>query len=159
MDKIIPLRINETLVNELDDLVEQGYFTSRNEGLRSSLRSLVHHYRRRPLEGHQIVASLCANHLGALYPDLIKKIYLFGSVANNTHREDSDIDLFALTQKRLGYHEKLQMHRKLVSLIGSLPFIPSLHFEKEAMFEEALASGMEFETNIMKKGIILWENE
>ena len=159
MDKIIPLRINTALIEQLDDLVDQGYFTSRNEGLRSSLRSLVHHYQRRTLEGHRIVATICANHLGAIYPDLVKKIYLFGSVATNTHDKDSDIDLLALTRKRLDYSEKLRMHRNLVSIIGSLPFIPSLHFEEETKFKDAIKSRREFETNIMKTGIILWESD
>jgi predicted nucleotidyltransferase len=155
MDKIIPIRINETLISNLDELIEKGLFLNRNEGLRASLRSLIYHYHRKPPKTHQILAKIIANYLYMHYSEVIQAIYLFGSVANNTQTEDSDIDLLILINRSLPYDEEMKIIKAVLQLLGNLNYIPSLHFEEIKRFQQAIEQEFEFETNIIMKGILL----
>ncbi len=40
LDKIIPLRVDEAMVEQIDMLVSDGTFRSRNDGIRAGIREI-----------------------------------------------------------------------------------------------------------------------
>jgi predicted nucleotidyltransferase len=158
MDKIIPLRVNATLVGELDELVENGVFPNRNEGLRASLRGALQHYRRKSSDIHRTIAQFIANALMNAYPQMIKRIILFGSVAAGTHGPESDIDILVLTTHKLSRDEEKSIYWLVTILTAKIPVLPSIHLQEWQNFQEGVIKEYEFETKINTSGIILQEH-
>ncbi len=46
MDKIIPLRLDNYLIQEIDSLIQKGLYRNRNEGIREAIRMLINSYGR-----------------------------------------------------------------------------------------------------------------
>jgi len=154
MDKIIPIRISENLVKDLDDLVLQEIFRNRNEGIREGIRALIRYYNNAK-SNRKDIAKILANFIQLQFPSDIHTIILFGSVAYNKDTPDSDIDLFILTRGSWTYAQKGELFQKIVLLLQKLDVVISLHFEDIQNFYEALNENLIFEREIYENGIIL----
>jgi predicted nucleotidyltransferase len=158
MDSIIPLRVNTTLVSELDALVGQGIFPNRNEGIRSSLRSLISYYTKKSTAlPHRFVAQILANFIISHYQQYIQKVILFGSVAKGTHNFESDLDILCLSSRKLSFSEELEITRECLNLIDGIEVVPSLQFYEQKVFDARIKKGNEFEREILQTGITLRE--
>lgn len=154
MDKIIPLRIGKALIQKIDQMIGQGIFRNRNEGIREGIRLLIKNYTNQ-LFSKQIIAKIIANYLIFTHSEFIKAIILFGSVAYGNDKEESDIDLLVLTEKELSYHQKFEVTNEIVLLIRRLEYIISLHFQNIDTFMQGVKDNFSFETNIYKNGKFL----
>lgn len=154
MDKIIPIRISESLITELDILIHQGIFRNRNEAIRAGLRALIMHYRKKMPEKEDL-ARLLANYIFIQFPEQVHAIILFGSVAQNKNHAESDIDLFILTLNYWTYAKRDELFQSVVHLLQKLDIILSLHFEDIQMFQEALNDNLTLEKDIYQKGKVL----
>ena len=157
MGRIIPIRISEGLVIDLDELIQRGTFRNRNEGIRAGLRALITHYREKGSKKKDI-ARIIANYIYTQYSGQVHTIVLFGSVAQDIDNAESDIDLFVLTQNPWSYAERDALFQSVAHLIQNLDVIPSLHFEDVRTFSVALNEHLIFENDIYKKGIVLRGN-
>jgi Arc/MetJ-type ribon-helix-helix transcriptional regulator len=155
MDKIIPLRLDEAMAGQVDRLVTEGIFRSRNEGIRAGVREVLRQHQGSRSARRAVIAKLVANHLMQLHGDLIHAIVLFGSVANARDTEYSDIDVFVLTRQDLNYDEEGKMIEDMTELMWGVDELVSLQSEPIEIFSNAIRRGFEFETNIHAKGIVL----
>ncbi len=161
MDKIIPIRVNSHLVDEIDALVKEGTFRSRNDGIRDGIRFLLREYGPSYQEEKQILAQVAANFLFSMYPDTFLAVVLFGSVAKGRASSDSDIDLLTLTCQELDYEAVGTFTERLYDLLKKVPHIISLHFMSRQKFNQGLQDQYTFETDIYREGILLagtWDN-
>ncbi len=42
--KTLPAKVTQRLINELDEIVEEGWYSSRSEAVRDAIRQLVRRY-------------------------------------------------------------------------------------------------------------------
>ena len=156
-DKNIPLRVNNELIEKIDELIKNGIFRNRNEGIREGIRQLIKVYdsqKQSNIKKAQL-AQIIANYLQLYYSEDLEAIILFGSVAKGTDREDSDIDILALTKKKYSYTQKLHIINQIVQLTQNLDYIISLQFETTQNYLERLKEKFSFESNVSKEGQVL----
>lgn len=48
--KTLPAKVTQRLINELDDIVEEGWYSSRSEAVRDAIRQLVRKYHAEKIE-------------------------------------------------------------------------------------------------------------
>lgn len=154
MDKIIPIRIDYQLVQQIDKIVSQGYFKNRTEGIRSGIRTILSKYTAVNLN-KRIIAKLIANFLLYTHQQYILTIYLFGSVATNTDSEYSDIDLLVITNDLLSYQDREKINFEIITIFEDLAPLISLHFETLQEFTHGVKEHYDFETKIFQNGIKL----
>ena len=156
-DKNIPLRVNIELTDKIDELIKRGIFRNRNEGIREGIRQLIRKYDSRKdftFKKTQL-AQVIANYLQLYYPEEFEVIILFGSVAEGTDSEDSDIDILVLTKKKYSYNQKLHIMNQIVHLTHGLDDIISLQFETTQKFLDRIKENFTFESNVLKVGKVL----
>jgi predicted nucleotidyltransferase len=86
----------------------------------------------------------------------VKKIYLFGSYADNTQKKDSDLDLCIVTS--LDCARKIDIIRKIRKLMlhnVNMPVDLLVYDEHEFAERAILKAAMEYK--IIQKGVILYE--
>jgi predicted nucleotidyltransferase len=154
VDKIIPVRMDSSLVQELDAIIQRGIFKNRNEGIREGIRTVIAEYKSATSQ-YKSYAQIAANYILNLYQSEIIAIILYGSVARGTETEDSDIDLMVITRNVFPYAKKTSLIEALVKLFSEMPFLISLHFESITEFKKAIKENYQFEHNILSEGIIL----
>jgi len=154
MDTIVPIRISNAIVKGIDSMVEKGLFRNRNEVIREGIRSIIGQYCT-DNANRKVIASVIANYLVFTYKNLIQAIILFGSVAEGTDNEDSDIDLLVLTRIKLSYDQKFELTDKIVNLLQKLNYITSLQFQPYKEFLERVQANFEFESSVLHQGKIL----
>ena len=154
MDKIIPVRISDTIIKRLDLLIHEGIFRNRNEVIRTGLRALINYYRKY-FQNKSEIARIISNYIFDKFSDEIYSIILFGSVALNLDNKDSDIDLFILTRDRWSYTKRATVYEIILPLLYKLDVVISLHFEELNLFQVAIQDDLIFEKGIYKNGIVL----
>jgi predicted nucleotidyltransferase len=159
MDKIIPLRIDESLVTGLDALVARGLFRNRNEALRQGTRDMIEKYQNNVHEKRVIASKIIANFLVSKYARLVTQVILFGSVARREDTEWSDVDLMVLLGKRVDYMMEREIIFAIYSLIDRAGVVVSPHFQAEVPFYERARVPNSIEATIVKEGLVLAKNE
>jgi uncharacterized protein len=154
MDKIIPVRMDTALVQEMDEIIKRGIFKNRNEGIREGIRMIIKEYTSIKTE-LVIIAQIVTNYLLLKYPNEIVAMILYGSVARGTANEESDIDLMILSKKELEYSRKEQYIEQVVQIMQQMPFLVSLHFEEITQFVQGVHEDYNFEMNIITDGRVL----
>ena len=48
--KTLPAKVTQRLINELDDIVDEGWYSSRSEAVRDAIRQLVRKYHSEKIE-------------------------------------------------------------------------------------------------------------
>lgn len=76
-------------------------------------------------------------------------VYLYGSYANNTNSEDSDIDLVALFNDKLTKEDRF----KLWALIGNIEAEYDVVFDLHPMIAEELRRNPIYYNQVVNKGI------
>ena len=84
MDKIIPLRLDNYLIQEIDSLIQKGLYRNRNEGIREAIQMLINSYGSSCNGNKLLKAEMIANFLTMNFSKEIQSIILFGSVASGT---------------------------------------------------------------------------
>ena len=87
----------------------------------------------------------------------IEKLILFGSYANGTAKEDSDIDFAIITQKRLKRIKKLQVLNQLWSNLAKEGYEVDLILKALENFESEKKIIGSLSYSVQKNGRILWE--
>lgn len=86
----------------------------------------------------------------------VKKIYLFGSYADNTYTDDSDLDLCIVAS--LAGLRKIDILRKIrKAMIQDIDMPVDLLVYDDAEFNERVVSMATMEHKIAQEGIILYE--
>ncbi len=155
MDKIIPLRVDQTLVDGIDALVINGLFRNRNESMREGIRILLHRYSALPPKINLMMAKVVANHLFRAFSPALRAILLYGSVARGTDTAESDIDLCLLTTRTISYAEQGEFYESIAGLLYGIEYDISLHFQELVNFSEGFRKGFLFENNIIREGKLL----
>lgn len=97
-----------------------------------------------------------ANALGVLneprFKEYIDAIYLYGSCARNEYKYSSDVDLFVRVKKDTPNKILMAMRSEVVSSDIALPDV-ELKFGNSEIF----SSSAQFNENIEREGILLWE--
>jgi predicted nucleotidyltransferase len=155
MDKIIPLRVDQTLVDGIELLVTNGIFRNRNEGIRAGIRNLLNQYNAMPQKMNFLLAKIVANHLFRVFSSIIQAIILFGSVARGTDTSESDIDLLLLTTCKVSYTEQADFYDAIRNILQGIQYDVSLHFQETGNFLEGLRRSFSFETDIAYVGKVL----
>jgi len=151
MDKIIPIRINKALAQKIDQLVAQGLFRNRNEGIREGIRLLIKGHPNE-LSNKRLIAIIVSNFLITTHPEFIQAVILFGSVASGTDHEESDIDLLILTNIESSYQQEIDITKETLLLLQKLDYIVSLHFQTINSFLQGVKDQFTFEINLLKYG-------
>ncbi|MBN2153152.1 MAG: nucleotidyltransferase domain-containing protein [Candidatus Lokiarchaeota archaeon] len=159
MDKIIPLRIDESIVSRIDALVSQGLFRNRNEALRQGTRDMIEKYRDDMHEMRVAASKIIANYLVSKYPRLVARVILFGSVARHEDSEWSDVDLLVLSRNPVDYPMERDVIFDIYSLIEAVGLIVSPHFQAEGIFRVRSRVPNSIEAKILEEGIVLAENK
>ena len=154
MDKVVPIRMTDALVREIDSMVEKRLFRNRNEVIREGIRSIIKEYHS-DMANRKLIAHIVANYLVLSYKDFIQTIILFGSVAQGTDDIESDIDLLVLTQTKISYNQKLELTDKIVKLLQKLDYVISLQFQTYDEFIEGVKANFDFETSLFHQGKVL----
>ena len=155
MGKVIPLRIEDAMADQLDRLIAMGIFLNRNDGIRAGVREILKPFVQDRSATRLVVAMMVANHLADVHAGEIEAICLFGSVATGKDTSESDIDLFVLTSRPLPYTDELAIISDAGRLLRGVDEYVSLHFENKADFTRALEEGYNFEASILKLGRLL----
>ncbi len=155
MDKIIPLRVDQALVDGIEALVTNGLFRNRNESIREGIRILLNQYNALPQKINLMMAKIVANHLFRTFSSIIRAILLYGSVARGTDTSESDIDLLLLTTRNVPYSEQTDFYAAIGDLFQGIDYDISLHFQETGKFIEGFSKGFSFETKIVRDGKLL----
>jgi len=96
-----------------------------------------------------------------LEPLNLNKIILFGSYANGKPHEDSDIDLYVVTNDNYipqNFKENIQLKLKVSNLVSDLQAIIPIDIitHTKPMYNKFLELNSSFVEEIMGKGQILW---
>jgi predicted nucleotidyltransferase len=158
MDKIIPLRIDESITAGIDALVARGLFRNRNEALRQGIRDMVEKFQNNMHERRMVASKIIANYLVSKYSQLVSRVMLFGSVARHADSEWSDVDLLIILQKSVDYATERDMIFDIYSLIHTVDMIVSPHFQAEAAFQARARVPNSIEAMILEDGILLAGN-
>ncbi|NMC05327.1 MAG: hypothetical protein GYA24_08955 [Candidatus Lokiarchaeota archaeon] len=158
MDKIIPLRVDESITSGIDKLVERGLFRNRNEALRQGIRDMIEKFQNNKHERRMVASKIIANYLVSKYPHLVSRVMLFGSVARHVDSEWSDVDLLITLQKSVDYATEREIIFDIYSLIEAVDMIVSPHFQPESVFQVRSRVPNSIEATILENGILLAEN-
>ncbi len=162
-DAVVPVRMSKTLTRALDDLVEGGLYSSRNEALKDAVRSLVERKRAMGPESREVLgAELKA--IGDVATALIleeggpaiSRVILFGSVARGQPREGSDIDLFVVLKGGDRHEWRGKLLGALMPVIYRLGRYISLKTFTEREVKEASEKGSAFIQEVIETGIQLY---
>ncbi len=159
MDKIIPLRIDESMATGLDALVARGLFRNRNEALRQGTRDMIERFQNNLHEKRVVASRIVANFLVSKYACLVTQVILFGSVARHEDTEWSDVDLMVLLRKRVDYTMEREIIFDIYSLIDGAGMVVSPHFQAEGAFHERARVPNSIEAAIVEEGLVLAKNE
>jgi predicted nucleotidyltransferase len=155
MDKIIPLRVDEVMIQYIDRMVVEGLFRNRNDGIRAGIREIINTQMRNRFTSRIMLARVIANYLNTTRNGEIQAIILFGSVVNNKDTQESDVDILVLTKSTQSYDEEYEIIKDVGLLVYGIDEYVSLHFESSEEFVNAVENGYVFETDILSKGKLL----
>jgi predicted nucleotidyltransferase len=155
MGRIIPLRLEDAMADQLDRLVTAGVFLNRNDGIRAGVREAIKRFGDTSTARRAMLAQVIANCLMINHPGEIDAIVLFGSVATAKDAPESDIDVLVVSTRPTSYADELNRVREVGRLTQGIDECVSLHHESRADFAFGLQEGFEFETSIHEKGILL----
>lgn len=153
MSAVVPARMEQKLMKKLDDLVKSGRYVSRSEAVRDAVRQLVAKYETPSLSVvYEAYARVAASFLAHLFGDKISDVILYGSVANGTATEESDIDLLILAKEE----EPFKLTAEIVSLLYPLELqlntMFSVNVYRQKDYIDALEKGFLFEKNVLETG-------
>lgn len=161
-DAVVPIRMSKTLTRALDELVEEGLYSSRNEALKDSVRSLIEKRRSREPKEDILQAELKA--IGKVATTLIlekggptiSRVILFGSVANGEAKEDSDIDLLVVLKSGDRHEWRRKLSSVLMPIIYRLGRYISLKTFTEEEVKEISEKRSAFMQEVFENGIELY---
>lgn len=151
-DKIIPVRMDERLVNQLDALVERGLYSNRTEAIRSSVRTLIEEHGE--LHSELLIVSRIAKAvIQEEGGENISKVILYGSVAEGGAGEESDIDIFVVVKggdprewrmkfNELIYPMILEIGRQISLVVHTEEELRDLEDVGDPFVEEVLENGV-----------------
>jgi predicted nucleotidyltransferase len=157
MDKIIPLRVDESIVTGLDALVARGLFRNRNEALRQGTRDMIEKFQDSMHEKRVVASKIIANFLVSKYSRIVSRVILFGSVARHEDTEWSDVDIMVILQKRGDYVLEREIIFDIYTLIDKAGLIVSPHFQAEDAFQAHARVPNSIEATIIEEGLVLAE--
>nr|MDO8116091.1 nucleotidyltransferase domain-containing protein [Candidatus Sigynarchaeota archaeon] len=155
MDKIIPLRVDEAMVEQIDLLVSDGTFRSRNDGIRAGIREILKNFKYNKTGKRKAIARMVANHIMMVYQGVIGIVYMFGSVARGSDMPESDIDILAVSRHPLSYDQELAVISYAGRLLHGIDEHVSIQFESRDDFMAGIERGFEFESTVFHRGILL----
>ncbi len=155
MGRIIPLRLEDAMADQLDRLVAAGVFLNRNDGIRAGVREALKRFAGNTTAARNALARVIANYLIISQQGKIEAIALFGSVAAGRDVPGSDIDILVITNGPTSYDVELARVREVGLLTQGIDEQVSLHHESSVDFASGLEHGFEFETGIVARGILL----
>lgn len=161
-EAVVPVRMSKTLTRALDGLVEEGLYSSRNEALKDSVRSLIERRRFREPKEDVLQAELKA--IGRVATALIlegggstiSRVILFGSVAKGEARDDSDIDLLVVLKSGDRHEWRRKLFSALLPIIYRLGRYISLKTFTEEEVKEISEKGSAFMEEVFENGIELY---
>lgn len=158
MDKIIPLRVDESMIQYIDRMVIEGLFRNRNDGIRAGIREIINNQLRNRSATRMMLAHVVANFLNTTQNSEIQAVILFGSVVDNKDTQESDVDILVLTKSTLLYDEEYEIIKDVGHLVYGIDEYVSMHFESCELFTMAVENGYVFENDILRKGKLLVGN-
>lgn len=156
MSFVIPTKLEEPLVRALDALVAQGFYQSRSEAIRDSVRRLVERNYVSRVRFLRMISEISAQLILTEYGDAVTDVILYGSVATGRVYEDSDVDVLVLVSNTI--HENLgQVEIRIHGItypvaLASESVITSIVLDKKE-FLESVRAGEHFAREILRDGI------
>jgi predicted nucleotidyltransferase len=155
MDKIIPLRVDEVMIQYIDEMVVSGLFRNRNDGIRAGIREIINTRALNRSLSRTMLAQVVANYLITARNNEIQAVILFGSVVKNNDTRESDIDILVLTNNNLSYDEEYEIVKDVGQLVYGIDEYVSVHVESCETFSAGVKSGYVFENDIVQEGKLL----
>jgi len=162
-DVVVPIRMSRALTRGLDDLVKAGLYSSRNEALKDSVRSLIETRRAMATQSREALQAelkAIANVAEALILEeggpAISRVILFGSVARGEAREGSDIDLLVVLKGGDRHEWRRRLLLALMPIVYRLGRYISLKTFTEREVRELSEKGSPFIQEVVKTGIELY---
>jgi len=162
-DVVVPIRMSKALTRGLDDLVKAGLYSSRNEALKDSVRSLIETRRTMATQSREALQAelkAIANVAEALILEeggpAISRVILFGSVARGEAREGSDIDLLVVLKGGDRHEWRRRLLGTLMPIVYRLGRYISLKTFTEGEVRELSEKGSPFIQEVVKTGIELY---
>lgn len=154
-DKVIPVRMDESLVNSLDSLVEEGLYLNRTEAVRGAVRSLIRTRARG--NGLLTVAKISAALIRERWEDNVLMIILYGSVVSGRMHEESDIDLLIVIREGNTREWRKRFNELIYPLIPEIGRQVSLVVNTRREIQELKKAGDPFTREVIENGIKLYE--
>ena len=88
------------------------------------------------------------------YSIYIRSVYLYGSFSRKEHKYDSDVDLFVCVQENTPTKVIARMRSAVINDDYTLPEV-ELKISKSGLF----SSSRQFDENLQKEALLLWENQ
>ena len=157
MPRVIPTKLEDPLVEQVDRLVSEGLYVSRSEVIRDSLRTLVSKRYVSNSKLLKIVAEAAADLILRRVGPVVSDVILFGSVSQDAAGLESDIDLLVLLKKKgkeISRCEAL-MHEEVYPLALAAKTVTSIIALYRGDFISWFNEGSHFAEEIVKSGIQL----
>lgn len=156
---------DKTLKKYVDFLVSKGYLTVKKVEGKTQIPLNIYSKTEREFkfpfsaqfEG-ELLADISTAILTSFYPQLIKKIVLFGSVAKKESIVNSDVDLLIIVHKGKGWRLMEEFYEYINPLIFGTGRFVSLHVYNSDEIKELLSKGSRFLRNVLTDGMTLYES-
>ena len=158
MSEVVHTRLDRKLLAKVDDMIERGLFPNRSGLVREATREIVSKTIAHSLNEKMVaVAEACAALIGSSKELGVAKVLLYGSVARNESREDSDIDLLILVGEGYDLHDIRERVLDVTSPVSTATGTAVTPLVMRAgEFERFLSEGYSFPRSVVAEGIVLY---
>lgn len=157
MPRVIPAKLDNALVEQVDRLVSEGLYVSRSEAIRNGVRRLISERYVSVSAMLRMIAEAAAELIIRRIGSVVTDVILFGSVARSGAGLESDIDLFVLLKgkgEEAGEYETL-MHEEVYPLALAAKTVISVIAVDREDFISWFKAGSHFAEEIVGSGIQL----
>jgi Arc/MetJ-type ribon-helix-helix transcriptional regulator len=153
MSVVVPVRVPKELAQQINELVNQGLYSSRSNLIRESLRRFLVSERaitQKPSIRHEV--ALLASSLIAWNEKTVTDIILFGSTARDEATPQSDIDLLILTTDPQPWKIREQLYDLIYPIIPTIEIDISLIVINKETFIQMEKNKDPFATTTINEG-------
>jgi len=156
MSVVVPARIPKKMVEEINELVRTGLYSSRSNLVREAVRRLA--ASESPRAQKASISELAANLASTMIAWNEKRatdVILFGSSARGEATTESDVDLLVLTEEAQPWRVRRRLYEIIYPIIPVMGIDISLIVVNKEAFVHMIKVGDRFAISVIDEGIQL----